>query len=336
MTLKNAFVNAVPEKEMEIVEAYLGSPLRLRCDLPDAYPKVDVTWSKQKINGSIKVLRDPRFTTDPEGSLWFTNVIRSDEFQNDTFYACFMTLKYLNRYIPGNKIQLVVLPSVLKRKEYRPIRQYVSSDQTTVVGGKVEFFCIYGGNPMPQTNWTKDGEAIDFNNRTRLENHKRSLVITNVTEADNGTYSCEVWNGVGDRHLNTFELDVEVPPYFVREIESTSVAEGNDVTFECDVSGVPIPAIEWRFNLKPIAQAPRNPHRTVTSGIIIIRQVSKDDMGNYGCNASNSRGYAYKDFFLDVIKVPTETEPPEEAETTETVNVEGGVTQEVQEKEKQE
>lgn len=43
---------------------------------------------------------------------------------------------------------------------------------------------------------------------------------------------------------------------------------------------------------------PRSPQ--VTSDSIIITDLVKKDTGNYGCNATNSIGYVYKDVYINV------------------------------------
>jgi neuronal cell adhesion molecule len=314
VTLKNEFVNKVDQKEVEVVEVNLGYPARLTCDVPDAFPELEVTWSKLKPNGALRVLRGRRLTVDPKGSLWFTNVTIADSFRNDSYYACLLNSKALNRFIIGNRVQLKVLPLLLKRQGYPPVRQFVSTDQSTEIGGKTEFFCIYGGTPLPETNWTKDGELIEFSARIKLENFGRSLVILNTTEADKGMYACEVWNEKAGKFFNNFKLDVEVAPSFIKEPESLTMLAGSIVSFECEAVGVPAPTTEWIFNSKPIDQAPENHNRTVTRDRIIIRNVFEDDVGNYGCNASNSRGYVYKEFHLNVIEVSTAINVDEAAE----------------------
>ena len=66
-------------------------------------------------------------------------------------------------------------------------------------------------------------------------------------------------------------------------------------------------------NGKPIELANPNPRRTVTSNSITIVNLTKQDTGNYGCNASSERvdGYVYKDVFINVLALPPEiTTPP--------------------------
>jgi hypothetical protein len=69
----------------------------------------------------------------------------------------------------------------------------------------------------------------------------------------------------------------------------------------CEAKGVPKPAIQWIYNGKPIDQAAPNPRRTVQANKIVIKRLVKSDTGNYGCNATNSIGYVYKDVYVNVL-----------------------------------
>lgn len=90
-------------------------------------------------------------------------------------------------------------------------------------------------------------------------------------------------------------------PYFTVEPENINAAEGETVTFRCEASGVPEPQIKWIHNGKPIQEAPPNPRRKVSSNKIVIEQLTMKDTGNYGCNATNSYGYVYKDVYVNVL-----------------------------------
>lgn len=64
---------------------------------------------------------------------------------------------------------------------------------------------------------------------------------------------------------------------------------------------MPEPQIKWIHNGKPIEEAPPNPRRKVEANSIIIERVTKKDTGNYGCNATNSLGYVYKDVYVNIL-----------------------------------
>ena len=281
-----------------------GSPFRLSCDLPKGYPKPNVFWSIQKKFSTVKVIRDTRKIWDAEGSLWFSNVIASDA-SEDCIYVCFVTSKVLNRYITVKQVYLEIISGSNKRGHPLAL-QYVSSDKVSRLGEKVDFFCIYSGDPHPIVSWTKNGLPIRFDNRTMLENFGKTLVMQDTNESDKGSYTCEVSNGLGEAHSWSIDLDVEFSPVFIKEPMSVVVLAKHVVTFECEAHGSPEPTNEWILNGKLIEIAQANRKRTITNNKIVIVDVDEKDTGNYGCNASNHVGYVYKDFYLYVL----DHEPP--------------------------
>ena len=74
----------------------------------------------------------------------------------------------------------------------------------------------------------------------------------------------------------------------------------------CEASGVPEPQINWIYNGKPITEAAANPRRRVSQNKIVIERLTKKDTGNYGCNATNSLGYVYKDVYVNVLALAPE------------------------------
>lgn len=90
-------------------------------------------------------------------------------------------------------------------------------------------------------------------------------------------------------------------PYFTIEPEIIRAAENETAVFECKASGNPEPQILWIYNGKPISEAPVNVRRKVSTNSIIIERLQKSDTGNYGCNATNSIGYVYKDVYVNVL-----------------------------------
>jgi hypothetical protein len=80
-----------------------------------------------------------------------------------------------------------------------------------------------------------------------------------------------------------------------------NAAEDETIEFHCKASGVPEPQIKWIHNGRPISEAPINIRRKVTPNSIVIQNLKKNDTGNYGCNATNSLGYVYKDVYVNVL-----------------------------------
>lgn len=316
----NTFKDELPK---EIV-ANEGDPFKLQCQPPDGWPKPNVYWLIQNTDGGIKSINNSRMTLDPEGNLWFSNVTRFDA-SDDFYYACAATSVFRNEYKLGNRVLLNVVQTGISPTQTRvaPVRQYVTrKNEVALRGKKVEMFCIYGGTPLPQIVWTKDGRPIPWNDRITQGNYGKSLVIRHATFEDQGYYTCDVSNGVGTAQSYSIKLDVLATPYFTIEPEIQNAAEDEVVEFRCEATGVPEPVIKWIHNGKPISEAPPNDRRIVSTNSIVIRGLKSKDTGNYGCNATNSLGYVYKDVYLNVLALPPEiTEPPRQEATVDRRNV---------------
>ena len=201
------------------------------------------------------------------------------------------------------------------QNKVRPTKQYVSrKNMIAIRGQKARLWCIYGGTPLPEIRWTKRGGALP-QGRTNYDNYGKTLEILHVDFDDEGDYTCEASNGVGIAQSYSISLVVHAHPYFTKEPQSQTKAEGENVMFECEAEGYPSPRIYWVHNGKPISQSDTNSRRIVSTNSIMIMNLTKQDTGNYGCNATaeESGRYVYKDVFVNVLALPPEiTEPPQE------------------------
>jgi len=316
--VRKAELNSFKDENPITLNANEGSPFKLTCQPPDGWPKPNVYWLIQDIAGGIKSINNSRMTLDPEGNLWFSNVTRNDA-SDDFYYSCAATSVFRNEYKLGNKVLLNVISTGASagQNKHPPERQYVTrKNEVALRGKKVELYCIYGGTPLPQIVWSKNGELIRPSDRITQGNYGKSLIIKHVNFEDEGTYTCEASNGVGTAQSYSINLQVMAVPYFTVEPEIVNAAEDETVQIRCEASGVPVPEIKWIHNGKPISEAPPNPRRKVTPNSIIIERLIKKDTGNYGCNATNSLGYVYKDVYVNVLALdPDITQPPMDMET---------------------
>lgn len=274
--------------------------------------------------GSIKTINNSRITLDPEGNLWFSNVTRDDHSDN-FYYTCAATSPFRSEYKIGNRVLLQVTASGISptQNRHEPERQYVSRKNEVALRGKrIELYCIYGGTPLPQVIWTKNGKSIPWSDRITQGHYGKSLIIKHTTFEDEGSYTCDTSNGVGSAQSYSISLKVKAIPYFTVEPETQNAAEEETVEFRCEATGIPEPTIKWIHNGKPIDQAPPNSRRVVSKNKIIIKMLEKKDTGNYGCNATNALGYVYKDVYLNVLALPPEiTEAPRKEETVDDKDV---------------
>ena len=95
-------------------------------------------------------------------------------------------------------------------------------------------------------------------------------------------------------------------PFFTKEPQIKNAAEDETVVLECEASGVPEPQIKWIHNGLPLTLSNQDssyPRRKLTQNSITIERLTKNDTGNYGCNATNSIGYIYKDVYINVLGI---------------------------------
>ena len=180
----------------------------------------------------------------------------------------------------------------------------------------MKIWCIYGGTPLPEIRWRKQGGKLPWG-RTTYDNYGKTLVIKHVDFEDAGDYTCEASNGVGLTQSYSINLEVLARPKFLVEPQVQTAAEGESVSFECKADGIPAPEYKWIHNGKDISKSDYNPNRIISPNMITIKNLRKSDTGNYGCNATNDVGYVYKDVYVNVLALPPEiTSYPEKMKRT--------------------
>ncbi|KAK4016086.1 neuroglian isoform X3 [Daphnia magna] len=307
--VRKSDLNSFKDEPPMTVSAQEGSPFSLRCQPPDGWPKPSVYWMMQNSNGALRSINSSRMTVDPEGTLWFSNVTREDT-SDDFVYACSATSLFRNEYKLGNKVYLDVIAtgSAAAQNRHEPVSQYVSRKNAVAHRGKsIELWCVFGGTPLPQIRWTKEGAALPAG-RTTYSSYGKTLIIKSVDSEDAGNYECEASNGVGLAKSYSISLQVLAAPYFTVEPEVYVGAEDEVAEFRCEANGSPSPEIKWIHNGKPLEEAAVNPRRKVFPNRIVIERLQKSDTGNYGCNATNSIGYVYKDVYLNVLALAPDIE----------------------------
>lgn len=95
-------------------------------------------------------------------------------------------------------------------------------------------------------------------------------------------------------------ISVAVPPFFHVRPKNEWKVENDFVEIQCAAGGRPQPTIMWTYNGQSIHETEYNPRRIVTENYIKIANVTKIDIGNYACNATNIIGYAFQDIHVQV------------------------------------
>ncbi|XP_017163590.1 roundabout homolog 1 [Poecilia reticulata] len=289
-----------------------GEPAVLECQPPRGHPEPTISWKKDGVNIDD---RDERITIRG-GKLMITNARKSDAGK----YVCVGTNMVGERESEIAELTVLERPSFVRRP----------SSTVVLVDQSVEFKCEARGDPVPTVRWRKDDGDLPKGRYEIREDH--TLKIRRVISADVGSYTCVAENMVGKAEASA-TLTVHVPPAFVVRPRNQVVGVGRTVTFQCEATGNPQPAIFWQRegsqNLLFSYQPPQPSSRFSVSqtGDLTITDAERSDMGYYSCQALNIAGSVITKALLEVTDVVSDRPPPviRQGPTNQTVAVDGTV-----------
>ncbi|KAK7933456.1 hypothetical protein WMY93_004352 [Mugilogobius chulae] len=175
------------------------------------------------------------------------------------------------------------------------------------------FGCDAFGIPTPAITWSKDGRLVD-NPGVYLQNGNRLLRIFRVQSEHAGRFLCSAQNSAGEARRE-YNIVVQAPPEIsgTSGLQELSVVLGQEVEFQCRVSGRPAPKVEWSRDGE-VLSPDGDPHvEFLENGQVLkVKSVRLRDQGLYQCLASNNAGTQMRQFRLTVhappaIKGPSET-----------------------------
>ncbi|XP_059369917.1 roundabout homolog 1-like isoform X3 [Carassius carassius] len=289
-----------------------GEPAVMECQPPRGHPEPTISWKKDGVNIDD---RDERITIRG-GKLMITNTRKTDAGK----YVCVGTNMMGERESEIAELTVLERPSFLRKP----------SSQSVLVDQSVEFRCEAQGDPVPTIRWRKDDGDLPKGRHEIWEDH--TLKLKRLTSGDAGTYTCQAENMMGKTEASA-TLTVHVPPVFVVRPRNQVVGMGRTVTFQCEATGSPQPAIFWQKegsqNLLFSSQPPPPSSRFSVSqtGDLTITAVERLDGGYYSCQALNIAGSVITKALLEVTDVISDRPPPvvRQGPTNQTVAVDGTV-----------
>jgi pectin methylesterase-like acyl-CoA thioesterase len=164
------------------------------------------------------------------------------------------------------------------------------TNQTVIAGNNAALIAVVSGLPAPALQWFSNNVAI-------VAETNATLTLSNVQFAQNGAaYSLVASNLLG-AVTNSMTLTVIVTPG-INGLNNQAASVGSAVTIPATVSGVPTPALRWRFNgnnLSDGASISGSATDTLT-----INSAQAADSGVYSLVASNSAGAVTNSMTLTV------------------------------------
>ncbi|XP_068069565.2 roundabout homolog 1 isoform X10 [Danio rerio] len=289
-----------------------GEPAVMECQPPRGHPEPTISWKKDGVNIDD---RDERITIRG-GKLMITNTRKTDAGK----YVCVGTNMMGERESEIAELTVLERPSFLRKP----------SSQSVLVDQSVEFRCEAQGDPVPTIRWRKEDGELPKGRYEIWEDH--TLKLKRLTSGDAGTYTCQAENMMGKTEASA-TLTVHVPPVFVVRPRNQVAGMGRTVTFQCEATGSPQPAIFWQKegsqNLLFSSQPPPPSSRFSVSqtGDLTITAVERSDGGYYSCQALNIAGSVITKALLEVTDVISDRPPPivRQGPTNQTVAVDGTV-----------
>ncbi|KAM9390091.1 neuronal cell adhesion molecule isoform 8-T8 [Phaethornis superciliosus] len=294
-----------------------GDSLVLHCRPPVGLPPPIIFWMD---NAFQRLPQSERVSQGLNGDLYFSNVQPEDTREDYICYARFnhtqtiqqkqpisvkvFSMDSLNDTIAANlsDTDIYGAKTVTERQPVLLTPTGSTSTKVELRGNVLLLECIAAGLPTPVIRWIKEGGELPAN-RTFFENFKKTLKITDVSEADSGNYKCIARNTLGAAH-HVISVTVKAAPYWITAPRNLVLSPGEHGNLICRANGNPKPDISWLANGVPIAIAPEDPSRKVDGDTIIFSHVQERSSAVYQCNASNEYGYLLANAFVNVLAEP--------------------------------
>ncbi|XP_007890214.1 junctional adhesion molecule A [Callorhinchus milii] len=201
-----------------------------------------------------------------------------------------------------------------------PALGYEVSTANSVVrsqpGKSLELSCTYTADfDSPRIEWKRSDlqgsttliyyeKQVTEKFRERFEVYDKGMRITNAEPSDSGDYMCEVTAATGNGFNSvTIKVIIEVPPKVPQISVPTSVTNGGSAELSCtETHGYPKSKYKWFRNGIPIpVKSAGNSlfHNSsyilnIETGVLLFNPVTKSDVGEYYCEASNGVGPAMR------------------------------------------
>uniref|UniRef100_A0A8C8IKA2 Neural cell adhesion molecule L1-like protein n=1 Tax=Oncorhynchus tshawytscha TaxID=74940 RepID=A0A8C8IKA2_ONCTS len=268
-----------PKEKIAPIVVKEGQPVILECNPPQGIPPRKIYWMTI---GLQHIEQDERVSMGHDGNLYISNALEKDSRRDYCCFAAFSVIRTIVR-----KTAMSLSATQINRRPSLLVPSGVQSEVRLLKGEELVLECIAEGFPTPVIEWTKTTEKLP--KRANLKNYGKRLTINNIEEEDDGKYTCEARNSVGDT-VHYFNVMVEEPPRWQPEPPKGQLAVvGSDVHIKCSASGKPRPVISWRKNGQPLDDGPST-NRQVLDDTIVLHRARPEDSAVYQCEVSNRHG----------------------------------------------
>uniref|UniRef100_A0A4W3JWV4 Hemicentin 1 n=1 Tax=Callorhinchus milii TaxID=7868 RepID=A0A4W3JWV4_CALMI len=263
----------------------VNQPINLYCDV-SGNPAPIITWYKDR-NGSniIQLLNEGKMLRLLKASTGDTGR-----------YLC-RAINIAGTAEKSFNVEVLVPPSITNAGS--------PSEISVIFNREIMLECKVKGVPLPNIQWYKDNRPLFSGNpNVEVTDSGQALQIKSARLADQGHYQCSAVNAAG-KQFKEFKLNVYVPPSIKGGNLTTdlTVLLNSAVALECEARGVPLPAVTWYKDARPLISSS---HATyIERGKFLqISRAQVSDAGKYTCRVTSVAGTAEKPYNLDVYLPP--------------------------------
>ncbi|XP_068809626.1 hemicentin-1 isoform X3 [Struthio camelus] len=277
--------------EEQNVSVLLSHAVELLCQ-SNAVPPPVLTWLKD----GRPLLKKPGLSIAEDGSVL---KIEGAQVQDTGRYTCEAT-NVAGKTEKNYNVNVWVSPSIYGSEDI--------SQLTVIEGSLISLICESSGIPPPSLTWKKKGSplAADLSGRVRVLSGGRQLQISIAEKSDAASYTCTASNVAGNAKKE-YSLQVYVRPTILNSGSHPSevtVTQGNEISLECKVQGIPEPAITWMKDGRPLVGG--SDREILHDGrFLLLKSAQVSDTGRYVCVAVNVAGLSDRKYDLNVHVPPS-------------------------------
>ncbi|XP_076870180.1 neural cell adhesion molecule L1-like protein isoform X2 [Brachyhypopomus gauderio] len=182
--------------------------------------------------------------------------------------------------------------------------------QLNMIGADVTVRCVASGNPAPTVAWMVNGHPLSAVPAGSRKVYDDRIVIHNAQAHDSAVYQCEASNRHGTILANANIMIMNLPPLILTKDGIRYLAvEQSQVAMRCEVFSSPPSTVTWsRVDSAGSVEGGR--FTAHVDGTLEIRNVGREDEGEFSCFAQNTEGKSAITATLEV-KAPTRiVDPP--------------------------
>ncbi|XP_061677263.1 neural cell adhesion molecule 1 [Syngnathoides biaculeatus] len=175
----------------------------------------------------------------------------------------------------------------------------ITSKQDIQVGDELLLLCKAGGEG--DITWQKNGEEIDKEMISKMDESTSKLVIKSTTMEDEGRYTCLCEFDSGHTDEVQTQIYIYEGPTFEMTPTYHEFLEGTDEeVVPCRVSGQPAVEVTWIYD-KEAMLSDGNNVQILPDNTLVIKKVKRQDARTFICQAQIKGRPIYKQLSISVV-----------------------------------